>query len=90
VDLGLYIGISGVVTFKNAGQLVDVIREVSMESLLIETDCPFLAPEPYRGQRNEPSYVRYVAEKVAEIKGLSIDEVEEVTYRNARMLFELE
>ena len=87
VELGLYIGISGIVTFKNAGQLADAVKAVPIEKLLIETDCPFLAPTPYRGQRNEPAYVKYVAEKIAEIKGVDISEVERVTLENTHKLF---
>ena len=88
VELGLYIGISGIVTFKNAGQLLDVVKTISIERLLIETDCPYLAPEPYRGQRNEPSYVKYVAEKIALIKDIHISDVKRITSENTQKLFQ--
>ncbi len=87
IDLGMYISVSGVVTFKNAGVVVDVTRAVSLNRLLVETDCPFLAPEPHRGKRNEPAYVAFVADKVAELKGVSSEEVEKVTEKNTRELF---
>ena len=87
--LGMYIAFNGVVTFKNAGETVEVARRVPLERMLIETDCPFLAPEPHRGKRNELAYVRLVAEKVAELKGLGISEVAEMTQENTLNLFSL-
>ena len=89
LELGLYLSVSGVVTFKNAGPLLEVVKETSLDRLLIETDSPYLTPVPYRGQRNEPSYVRHVAEKIAEIKGVSLEEVDEVTTRNTKEFFRL-
>lgn len=90
LDLGYYISVTGAVTFKKkAEELQDVVRAVPIERLLIETDCPFIAPEPYRGQRNEPAYVVEVAKKVAEIKGLSLGDVARITTLNARKLFHL-
>ncbi|HBE89694.1 MAG: hypothetical protein A3E37_02265 [Candidatus Andersenbacteria bacterium RIFCSPHIGHO2_12_FULL_46_9] len=86
VELGMYLGISGVVTFKNAGVLLDVVKAIDLEYLLIETDSPYLAPDPYRGQRNEPAYVRFVAQKVAQLKEVTIKEVEKVTYCNWQKL----
>lgn len=88
--LGGYIGIGGVVTFKNAKKLPDVVRMVPMDRLLLETDAPYLAPSPYRGKRNRSDYLLEVAAKVAELKGLQRDEVLESTYANARRLFRLE
>ena len=90
LDLGLYIGITGIVTFKNARGLQEVVKVISLEKILIETDAPFLAPEPYRGQRNEPMYVKYVAEKIAMIKGLSFEAVAKATTENAKNLFHLD
>jgi len=87
LDLGLYLSFSGVVTFAKAGEAVDVAKTVSLDRMLIETDCPFLAPVPFRGKRNEPSYVRYVAEKIAALRGISVDEVEKATDENARRFF---
>ncbi|MFQ5570710.1 MAG: TatD family hydrolase [Rhodothermales bacterium] len=88
-DLGFLIGIGGVLTFKNSG-LDALALDVPMEQIVLETDAPFLAPVPYRGKRNEPAYVRYVAEKLADVKGLSVEEVERVTTENALRLFHLE
>ncbi len=89
VKLGFYISIPGVITFKNARVLVEVAQGIPLERLLIETDCPFLTPEPFRGKRNEPAYVRYVAEKIAQARGVSIQEVGEKTTANAEQLFGL-
>ena len=89
MELGFYISFSGIVTFKNAEALREVVRRVPKERLLVETDAPYLAPVPFRGQRNEPAYVRHVAEKVSEIKQLSIEEVEEVTSTNFSTLFRI-
>jgi TatD DNase family protein len=90
VELGINIGVSGIVTFKNSGHLVEVVKTIPLDKLLIETDCPYLAPEPYRGKRNEPSYVKYVAEKIAEIKNIDVNEVKEVTLKNTQKLFQLD
>jgi TatD DNase family protein len=90
IELGFYVSISGPVTYPNARRLVEIVRALPLDRLLIETDCPYLTPQPHRGRRNEPAYVRLVAEKVAEIKGLALDEVATMTTANARRLFELE
>jgi TatD DNase family protein len=90
MQLGFYIALGGVVTFKNARKAVEVAREMPLERLLIETDCPYLTPEPYRGKRNEPVYVVKVAEKIAEIKGLSVEEVAQATLVNGKRLFKIE
>lgn len=87
VKMGYYIGIGGVVTFKNARKLVEALEEIPMERILIETDCPYLAPEPNRGKRNSSLYLPYVIEKIAQIKGASPQEVEDVTFQNARALY---
>ena len=87
---GFYISFAGPVTFKNARKTSEVIAAIPMERILIETDCPYLAPEPHRGTRNEPSYVRYVAGKLAEIKGISLDKAAEMTTMNACSLFGIE
>jgi TatD DNase family protein len=89
LDLGLHLSVAGVVTFKAADPLRDAVRKVPRDRLLIETDCPFLAPVPYRGKRNEPAYVARTAEKVAELWGLPVDEVGEITTENARRFFRL-
>jgi TatD DNase family protein len=75
------------VTFKNAKKPKEVAAAVPLDRLLIETDCPYLAPHPYRGKRNEPSYVKLVAEQIAEIKQLTIEEVSKATTENAKKLF---
>jgi TatD DNase family protein len=87
LDLGLFISFSGIVTFKNAHALREVARIVPLDRLLIETDCPLLAPVPYRGKRNEPAYVVRVAETIAEVKSLALVEVAEATRRNTEELF---
>ena len=89
LDLGCYLSISGIVTFKNAEELRQVVRETPLEKLLIETDAPYLAPVPHRGKPNEPAYVRLVAEKIAEIKSLSVGQVIEQTGQNALHVFNL-
>ncbi len=87
LDLGFYISFTGIITFKNADALRDVVRNVPLERILVETDSPFLTPVPHRGKRNEPAYVRYVAEVVARVNGLSLDEAARVTTDNVRKLF---
>ncbi len=90
LDQGFYISFSGMVTFKNASAVVDAARKVPLERLLIETDTPYLAPVPHRGKPNEPAYVRYVAEKIAEIRGEPVEKIVEETTINARNLFVFE
>lgn len=87
ISLGFYIGVTGPVTFKNAHQRREVISSIPLAHLLIETDAPFLAPQPKRGKRNEPAYVRFVAEKIAEIHNQTLRSVAEKTSANAAMLF---
>jgi TatD DNase family protein len=87
LELGFHISFSGIVTFKNAEALRDVARCVPLERMLIETDSPYLAPVPYRGKTNQPGYVKYVAEKLAEVKGIPFEEVAEATTRNFFALF---
>jgi TatD DNase family protein len=85
--LGFYLSVAGPLTYPSSGQLSEVVRAVPMERLLVETDCPFLPPQPHRGQRNEPAYVRLVAERLAVLKGRPLDEVAQATTTNARRLF---
>ncbi|MGG5254527.1 TatD family hydrolase [Neobacillus sp. SM06] len=87
VEMNFYISLGGPVTFKNAKKPKEVAAEIPLNKLLIETDCPYLSPHPYRGKRNEPAYVKFVAEQIAEIKGLSLQEVAEATAANAKKLF---
>lgn len=89
IDMGFYIGFTGPVTFKKAEELRQLATLVPLERILIETDAPFLTPHPYRGKRNEPAYVRYVAEAIASVRGLKLDEVALVTTQNAIRLFGL-
>jgi len=87
LDLGFYISFSGIVTFKSAETLREVARRVPMEQVLVETDSPYLAPVPMRGKQNEPSYVRHTASFIAELRGISLEEVAEITTRNFFTLF---
>lgn len=87
VNMNFYISLGGPVTFKNAKKPKDVAAEVPLDKLLIETDCPYLTPHPFRGKRNEPGYVKLVAEQIAEIKGLSYEEVAAATTKNAKKFF---
>jgi TatD DNase family protein len=89
LELGMYLSFSGVITFKNAGPILDVVKTMPLGRLLIETDCPFLAPEPYRGKRNEPAYVRFVAQKIAELRQVSLEEINRLTHENTKRLFKL-
>jgi TatD DNase family protein len=87
LDMNFYISLGGPVTFKNAKKPKEVAQEIPLDKLLIETDCPYLTPHPYRGKRNEPAFVKLVAEQIAEIKGLTLAEVGEATTKNAKKLF---
>jgi TatD DNase family protein len=89
LDLGLYLSFTGIITFKNAESLRDVVRKVPLEHMLIETDSPFLTPVPHRGKRNEPAYVRFVAETIANIKKIDLQEVARVTTENVSSLFRI-
>ena len=90
IDLGFYISVPGVVTYDKAKTIQDVARRVPLSSLLLETDAPYLAPIPQRGKRNEPSFIIHTAKKVAELKGLSLEEVAQITTQNAKSLFHIE
>jgi TatD DNase family protein len=89
LDLGFYLSFTGIITFKNAEPLRDVVRNVPLERMLVETDSPFLTPVPHRGKRNEPAYVRFVAQTIAEIKGVPLKEVAQRTTRNVQDLFKI-
>lgn len=89
VKMGFYIGVGGVVTFKNARKLKETVEEIPLTSIVLETDCPYLAPVPYRGKRNNSAYIKYIAEEIAVIKGISYEEVVEQTEKNARDLYNL-
>ncbi|RKY90710.1 hydrolase TatD [candidate division KSB1 bacterium] len=87
LELGFYISFTGVVTFPNARAAIELLPKLPIERLLVETDAPYLAPVPYRGKRNEPAYVRLIAEKYAEVCGMTIEQIEKVTTENALKLF---
>lgn len=87
IERGGYIALNGIVTFDKTGRSEEVAKNLPLESIILETDAPYLAPVPHRGQRNEPSYVKFVAEKIAEIKGVSYNDVAAATTKNARTLF---
>lgn len=87
LDLGFYISFSGIVTFKSAADLREVARQVPLDRLLVETDSPYLAPIPYRGKRNEPAYVRHVADLIADLRGLPVKAIDEATTENFFRLF---
>jgi len=89
IDMGFYVGVSGVITFKNSDAVQKVISEISLDRLLVETDAPYLAPTPHRGKRNEPSFVLLTAKKLAELKSVPVEEVYAATTANAAKLFKL-
>ena len=89
MDMGFYISIPGTITFPKALELQETVKKLPLSKMLIETDCPFLAPVPRRGKRNEPAFVKYVAEKIASLKRISFEEVAEITSRNFKDLFHL-
>lgn len=89
VSWGLYISVGGVSTFKNAERLRGVLSEVPLEKILLETDCPYLTPAPFRGQRNDPSFIPIIAENLAKLKGATVEEVANITSQNARRLFNI-
>ena len=89
VKLGMYIGIGGVVTFKNARKSVEVVQDIPLERIVLETDCPYLSPVPFRGKRNNSGMIIYTAEKIAEIKNISVEEVLKETCENAKKVYNI-
>lgn len=89
VAMGYYIGVGGVVTFKNARKLVQTVETIPLKKIVLETDCPYLSPEPHRGERNDSTRLSYVAQKIADIKGITEEEVIETTRKNAEALYRL-
>ena len=89
VNMGWYIGFTGVLTFKNARKAVETAASIPLERIVLETDCPFMAPEPYRGKRNDPGYLIKMAEKLAEIRGISTEEAITATTENAKRLYRI-
>ena len=89
VDRGWYIGFTGVLTFKNARKAVEVAASIPLDRIVLETDCPYMAPEPFRGKRNDPSKLYRMAEKLAEIRGLSVEEIHAITVENGKKLYRI-
>ena len=89
VDKGWYIGFTGVLTFKNARKAVEVAQSIPLERIVLETDCPYMAPEPFRGKRNDPGYLYRMAEKLAELRDLSVEEIHRITLENGRRLYNI-
>ena len=90
VNMGWYIGFTGVLTFKNARKAVETAESIPLDRIVIETDCPFMSPEPFRGRRNDPSRVRYVAQKLAQLRGITAEEAERVTFENGKRLYRID
>ena len=89
VDLGWYIGFTGVLTFKNARKAVETAQSIPLERIVLETDCPYMAPEPFRGKRNHPGYLYRMAEKLGELRGLSVEEIHAITTENGKRLYHI-
>ena len=89
IKLGMFLGFNGVATFKNARKIPEVVREIPLDRIVLETDCPYLAPEPHRGKRNDSSFIPFIAQRIGEILGISAQEVLDVTNKNARALYNL-
>ena len=89
VNMGWYIGFTGVLTFKNARKAVETAQAIPLDRIVLETDCPFMAPEPFRGKRNHPGYLYRMAERLAELRGLSVEEVTAITTENGKRLYRL-
>lgn len=89
VKAGFYLGIGGVVTFKNAIKMKEVAKDIPLERILLETDAPYLTPVPFRGKENQPAYVKYVSEEIASLRGISVEEVAQITTENAKTVFNI-
>ena len=89
VDKGWYIGFTGVLTFKNARKAIETAEFIPLERIVLETDCPYMAPVPHRGKRNDPGYLCHMAEKLAQIRGLSVEEIHEITTENGKRLYRI-
>ena len=89
IEIGFFLGIGGVVTFKNAIELKSIVEKIDLRYLLLETDCPYLSPTPFRGKRNEPAYIKYIIKEISNIKNVTIEVVDEITSTNATTLFGL-
>ena len=89
VDKGWYIGFTGVLTFKNARKAIETAQAIPIDRIVLETDCPYMAPVPHRGKRNDPGYLGYMAEKLAEIRGMSLEEIHQITLENGKRLYRI-
>ena len=89
VNRGWYIGFTGVLTFKNARKAVEVASQIPLDRIVLETDCPYMAPEPFRGKRNDPGKLYRMAEKLAELRGLSVEEIQTITVENGKRLYRI-
>ena len=89
VDLGWYIGFTGVLTFKNARKAIETAQSIPIDRIVLETDCPYMAPVPHRGKRNDPGYLCHMAEKLAQIRGLSVEEIHQITTQNGKKLYRI-
>ena len=89
VDRGWYIGFTGVLTFKNARKAVEVAQSIPLERIVLETDCPYMSPEPFRGKRNDPSRLCYMAEKLAQLRSLPVEKIHEITVENGKRLYRI-
>ena len=89
VDLGWYIGFTGVLTFKNARKAIEAAQAIPLDRIVLETDCPYMAPEPFRGRRNDPGYLFRMAEKLAELRGLELEQIHSITVENGKRLYRL-
>ena len=85
--MGFMLGVGGAVTFKNSKKLKEIVAFIPIENILLETDCPYMAPVPHRGKRNDSRYITYIAETIAHIKGMTREEIIDITNKNARRLF---
>jgi TatD DNase family protein len=90
VDLGWYIGFTGVLTFKNARRAIETAEAIPLERIVLETDCPYMAPTPFRGKRNDPGYLYRMAEQLAQIRGRTVEEIHEITVENGKRLYRME
>lgn len=89
IKLGMYIGLNGVVTFKNARKSLEVVKEIPLDRLVLETDCPYLAPEPHRGNRNDSTYIPFIAERIGEVLGKDAQDILNITCKNAKTLYNI-
>ena len=89
IRLGMYIGLNGVVTFKNARKSLEVVKEIPLDRLVLETDCPYLAPEPHRGKRNDSTYIPFIAERIGEVLGKTAQDILNITCENAKKLYNI-